>query len=43
MIKIFLRKKISPRIANGHPWIFANEVESTEGEIIPGAIADVFL
>jgi len=35
MNKIFLRKKIATRIANGHSWIFANEVEKIDG--IPGA------
>jgi 23S rRNA (cytosine1962-C5)-methyltransferase len=27
MTKVFLKKKIAQRIANGHPWIFGNEVE----------------
>lgn len=26
MISVFLNKKISPRIANGHPWVYANEI-----------------
>jgi 23S rRNA (cytosine1962-C5)-methyltransferase len=30
------------RIANGHPWIFNNEVDKTEGEIRGGEIAEVF-
>jgi 23S rRNA (cytosine1962-C5)-methyltransferase len=50
MIKVILRKKISKRIAEGHPWIFANEVEKTEGsagehdknEPGPGEIVSVF-
>jgi 23S rRNA (cytosine1962-C5)-methyltransferase len=42
MTKVFLRKKIAPRIANGHPWIYGNEVERTEGEIEPGGLAEVF-
>jgi 23S rRNA (cytosine1962-C5)-methyltransferase len=42
MIKVTLRKKISQRIVNGHPWIFNNEVEKTEGEIKGGEIAEVF-
>ncbi len=42
MIKVYLRKKISPRIANGHPWIFANEVERTEGKPEGGETVDVF-
>ena len=42
MTKVYLKKRIAPRIANGHPWIFANEVEKTEGDITPGGIVDVF-
>jgi 23S rRNA (cytosine1962-C5)-methyltransferase len=41
-MKVHLRKKIAPRIYNGHPWIFANEVEKVEGTPDPGAIVDVF-
>lgn len=42
MVKVVLRKKIAQRIANGHPWIFGNEVASVEGELKPGDIADVY-
>ncbi|RFM26056.1 class I SAM-dependent rRNA methyltransferase [Deminuibacter soli] len=42
MIKVILKKKIAPRIANGHPWIFANEVDKISGEVTPGEIVDVF-
>jgi 23S rRNA (cytosine1962-C5)-methyltransferase len=42
MQKVLLRKKIAPRIANGHPWVFANEVERVEGTPEPAAIVDVF-
>jgi 23S rRNA (cytosine1962-C5)-methyltransferase len=42
MQKIHLRRKIAPRIANGHPWVFANEVESVDGSPEPGGIVDVF-
>ena len=42
MLKVHLRRKIATRIANGHPWIFVNEVEKIEGEQLPGAIADVY-
>lgn len=41
MQKVHLRRKIAPRIANGHPWIFGNEVEKIEGTPEPGAIVDV--
>ena len=42
MKKIHLKRKIAPRIANGHPWIFANEVERTEGDVTAGDIVEVF-
>src|SRR6185369_8454117 len=41
MNKVFLNKKISPRVASGHPWIYNNEVEKTEHEIKPGEIVEV--
>jgi 23S rRNA (cytosine1962-C5)-methyltransferase len=42
MNQVFLKRKISPRVVNGHPWVFANEVDKTEGEMAGGAIAAVF-
>jgi 23S rRNA (cytosine1962-C5)-methyltransferase len=42
MTKVFLRKKIAPRIANGHPWVYGNEVEKIDGEVIAGDIVDVY-
>jgi 23S rRNA (cytosine1962-C5)-methyltransferase len=42
MAKIFLRKKISSRIADGHPWIFGNEIGDEDGAYEPGDIVDVF-
>ncbi len=42
MVKVYLRRKIAPRIANGHPWIFANEVEKVEGEPAGGETVTVF-
>ncbi len=42
MTKVFLRKKISSRIANGHPWIYGNEIESISAEVKPGEIVEVF-
>lgn len=41
-MQVHLRKKIAPRIANGHPWIFANEVDRVAGSPEPGAVVDVF-
>lgn len=41
-MKVHLRKKIANRVASGHPWIFANEVDRVEGAPEPGAIVEVF-
>lgn len=42
MNKIYLKRKISPRVANGHPWIFNNEVDKVEGKPEAGEIIEVF-
>jgi 23S rRNA (cytosine1962-C5)-methyltransferase len=44
MQKLFLKKKISLRVENGHPWIFANELQFSPEmtSLEPGAIVDVY-
>src|SRR3954452_24209882 len=42
MTKTFLQKKISQRIANGHPWIFRNEIDKIEGQVDAGNIVEVY-
>jgi len=42
MTKVILKRKIAQRIANGHPWIFANEVDRIEGPVNSGDTVDVF-
>jgi len=42
IINIYLKKKISRRIEDGHPWIFANEVNLIEGDAMGGEIVNVF-
>ena len=42
MIKVFLGKKISKRVADGHPWIFSNEIEKVNGNVAGGEIVTVF-
>ena len=42
MTKVFLKRKIAPRIANGHPWIYGNEIEKIVGEPAAGDIVEVF-
>lgn len=36
MIKVVLKRKISNRVVNGHPWVFANEVQQVHGLAEPG-------
>lgn len=42
MKKVHLKRKIANRIASGHLWIFANEVERIEGSPEAGAIVEVY-
>jgi 23S rRNA (cytosine1962-C5)-methyltransferase len=42
MTKVYLKKTISRRIEDGHPWIFSNEVGSIDGAVNGGDITDVF-
>ena len=41
MIKVYLRKRIGKRVAEGHPWIFSNEVERVEGNVLGGEVVIV--
>jgi 23S rRNA (cytosine1962-C5)-methyltransferase len=41
MSQVILKRKISRRIENGHPWVFANEVQTIEGDTTPGSIVEV--
>ena len=42
MTKVFLKKRISRRVEEGHPWIFGNEVGTVEGDTAGGGIVDVY-
>ncbi|MBV9987506.1 MAG: class I SAM-dependent rRNA methyltransferase [Chitinophagaceae bacterium] len=42
MTRLILKKQIAPRIANGHPWIYGNEVARVEGPVEGGDIVEVF-
>lgn len=42
MKRVYLKKKISNRVANGHPWIFANEVQKADEGINAGDIVEVY-
>ncbi|MGQ0738697.1 MAG: class I SAM-dependent rRNA methyltransferase [Bacteroidota bacterium] len=42
MNRVYLKRKISPRVINGHPWIFNNEVEKSENEMQGGEVAEVY-
>ena len=39
MRKVVLKRKISPRVVNGHPWIFANEIDLMDDELEAGDTA----
>jgi 23S rRNA (cytosine1962-C5)-methyltransferase len=41
MNKVYLKRKISHRIAGGHPWIFGNEIAKMDDGIKPGDIVEV--
>ncbi|MDR3714947.1 MAG: class I SAM-dependent rRNA methyltransferase [Puia sp.] len=42
MTKVYLNRKISRRIENGHPWIFVNEVASVDGQVEGGGTVEVY-
>ncbi|MBS1662591.1 MAG: rRNA large subunit methyltransferase I, partial [Bacteroidetes bacterium] len=42
MTKVYLKRKISRRVENGHPWIFGNEIDKVEGDTAGASIVDVF-
>ncbi|MEO5564031.1 MAG: class I SAM-dependent rRNA methyltransferase [Chitinophagaceae bacterium] len=42
MSKVYLKRKITPRVVNGHPWIFNNEVDTIEGSPAGGETVEVF-
>ena len=42
MTKVYLNKKINPRIAQGHPWIYKNEVDRIAGTFQAGDIVEVY-
>jgi 23S rRNA (cytosine1962-C5)-methyltransferase len=41
-MEVFLKKKISNRIKNGHPWVFVNEIDKVEGDPKGGEIAELY-
>ncbi len=42
MSSVYLKRKITPRVVNGHPWVFANEVEKIDGDVQAGDIVELF-
>ncbi len=40
---VHLRKTRAPRVRQGHPWIFSNEVASLDGDAGPGEVVEVRL
>jgi 23S rRNA (cytosine1962-C5)-methyltransferase len=43
MHKVVLKKRIGHRLLNGHPWVFANEIDLMDDQLQGGDIADVYL
>ena len=41
-MKVYLNKNEEERIINGHPWIFSNEVQRFEGNIVSGEVCEVY-
>ncbi len=41
-IKVILKKQITSRVAGGHPWVYANEVATIQGDPEPGRTVEVF-
>ncbi|WP_438446211.1 class I SAM-dependent rRNA methyltransferase [Gorillibacterium sp. sgz5001074] len=41
MATVVLEKKRKKRLEEGHPWIYANEIERVEGEPAPGGLVQV--
>jgi len=41
MTKVYLKKKISRRVENGHPWIFGNEIATVDGDSAGGSTVEV--
>src|SRR5215831_4119906 len=42
MTKLYLKKKVSKRVLDGHPWIFANEVNLIDGNAEAGEVVEVY-
>jgi len=42
MTKVYLKRKIASRIANGHPWIYGNEIDLIDGDLEDGNIVEVY-
>jgi len=42
MTSVILNKKIAQRVVNGHPWIYANEVNTVSNEVALGDTVEVF-
>lgn len=42
MIRAKLRRKIAPRILLGHPWVFANEIDTIDDAVQDGDVVSLF-
>ena len=39
---VFVSAKAERSLRAGHPWLYAEEIGETRGELVPGGITDVF-
>ncbi len=42
MKKLVLKRKITQRVQMGHPWVFGNEIDKMDEDLVAGDIADVY-
>ena len=42
MYKVYLKRGEERRIKKGHPWVYANEVQTVEGKAPNGSLAEVY-
>lgn len=40
--RVYLHRKVKPRIEQGHPWVYQNEIDRVEGRYKPGDIVEVY-
>ncbi|MEI7028352.1 class I SAM-dependent rRNA methyltransferase [Paenibacillus sp. y28] len=41
MTSVYLQRSRKKRLEQGHPWVYQNEIERVEGEVVPGSLVQV--